>query len=427
MESGTIRTEVCVVGAGPAGVMLALLLARAGIDVVLLEKHGDFFRDFRGDTVHPATLDVLDELGLADRFHDLAHRKVRTIGFTRNGVRTDIGDFRLLDLKYPYIAFVPQWDFLNLLSAEAARYDSFRLLMRTEATELITEGPRTAGIRARTPHGWLRVRAGLVVATDGRDSGLRSSAGLVRQDLGVPMDAMMFRISRSETDPDEGLSVRISNGRVFGVIDRGTYWQMSYETAAGGYERLLRDGVERLRRELADSVPFLADRTGEITGIDDVRLLRVRVDRLRRWYLPGLLFIGDAAHAMSPAGGSGVNMAVQDAVAAANVLVNPLLEGRRTGRPVDTDVLAAIQRTRWLPTVLAQRTQRVVLRMAMKELRDGSGSGVTGARVQQAVFRRVPLLRKAFAWWTGVGLRAQHVRAPQRADPRPLPSSERRG
>jgi 2-polyprenyl-6-methoxyphenol hydroxylase-like FAD-dependent oxidoreductase len=414
MESATIRTSVCIVGAGPAGTTLGLLLARAGIGVVLLEKHKDFLRDFRGDTVHPYTLEILDQVGLCQKFHELPHRKVHTFGFVQDGVRVEVADFRKIKVRFPYVAFLPQWDFLNLMTAEAARYPDFHLLMRAEATELIQENGRTVGVHVRTADGQHRVRAALVVAADGRNSVLRESAGMHPRDLGIPMDVMMFRISRRDTDPDEGLSTRIGNGRIFNIIDRNTYWQMSYETEKGGYDRLKAEGVRPLRDDLGAVVPFLADRTDEITSLDDVHLLEVRVDRLRRWHAPGLLLIGDAAHAMSPIGGFGVALAVQDAVAAANRLYTPLLEWQRAGRPVASRELAAVQRRRWLATVLAQEVQRLVQRVTVRRVL--RGDQMTGPHPEK-VFRRVPILHKLFSRWIGVGLRPERVRIPLTANP----------
>ncbi len=395
--------------------MLGLLLARAGISVVLLEKHNDFLRDFRGDTVQPCTLDILNEVGLCERFHELPHRKIQTICFVQDGIRVVAADFRKIKVRFPYVAFLPQWDFLNLVTAEAACYPDFRLLMRAEATELIRENGRTVGVRVRTSNDGPRtVRAALVVAADGRNSVLRRAAGMQPRDLGIPMDVMMFRISRRNIDPDEGLSIRVGNGRIFGVIDRNTYWQVSYETAKGGYDRLKKEGIGLLRDDLGAIVPFLADRKGEITGLDDVHLLEVRVDRLRRWYAPGLLFIGDAAHAMSPVGGSGVTLAVQDAVAAANRLYAPLLEWQRVGRPVDSRELAAVQRRRWLATALAQESQRFLQRVAVR--RALRGDQVVGLHPEK-VFRWVPILQKFISWWIGVGLRPEHVRIPLMVNP----------
>jgi 2-polyprenyl-6-methoxyphenol hydroxylase-like FAD-dependent oxidoreductase len=406
-ELETIETSVCIVGAGPAGTVLGLLLARAGIRVVLLEKHGDFLRDFRGDAVHPYTLSILDEVGLCERFHKLPHRKIKFINFVQDGIRTKFADFRKMKLKFPYLMFIPQWDFLNFITAESMHYPDFRLLMRAEATELIQEYGRTVGVRVRTADGLRAVRAALVVAAGGRNSVLRRAAGMRPRDLGVAMDVMMFRISRSDTDPDEGLSVRIGNGRIFSVVDRNTYWQMSYETEKGGYDRLKAEGVGPLRADLIAVVPFLADRTDEITGLGDVHLLEVRVDRLRRWYAPGLLFIGDAAHAMSPVGGYGVSLAVQDAVAAANRLYAPLSEWQRMGRPVDSRELAAVQRRRWLATVLAQEVQRLVQRVGVRR-------ALRGDQVFDPFLGKVfvPIFQKFVSRLMGVGIRPEHVRIP---------------
>jgi 2-polyprenyl-6-methoxyphenol hydroxylase-like FAD-dependent oxidoreductase len=415
VELEKISASVCIVGAGPAGAMLGLLLARAGISVVLLEKHDDFLRDFRGDTVHPYTLEILDEIGLCEKFHELPHRKVQTISLVQDGVRVEAVDFRKIKVRFPYVAFLPQWDFLNLITTEAAAYPGFQLLMCAEATELIQENGRTVGVRVCTAKGPRTVWAGLVVAADGRNSILRRTAGMQLRDLGIPMDVMMFRISRRSTDPDEGLCVRVGNGRIFGAIDRNVYWQMSYETGKGGYERLKAEGIGLLRDDLGALVPFLADRTDEITDLDDLHLLKVRVDRLRRWYAPGLLFIGDAAHAMSPAGGFGVTLAVQDAVTAANRLYAPLLAWQRSGRPVSTRDLAAVQRRRWLATVLAQELQRLLQRVGIR--RALRGDQVLGPHPKK-IFQHVPVLQKVLSRSIGVGFYPEHVRIPLTASPR---------
>ena len=390
--------------------MLALILARARVNVVLLEKHGDFLRDFRGDTVHPSTLQILDELGLAERFNELPVRRIEVLKLIQSGVAAVVADFRTLRGRYPYMAQVPQWDFLKLISDEAARYPGFTLCMNTEAVGLVREKGAVVGVRVRDADGEREVRAGLVVAADGRNSRLRKRAGLAPYDLRIPMDVTMFRISRREDDPDEGLSVRIGDGRIVGVINRTSYWQMSYETAKGGYARILHDGVAKLRSDVADLVPFLADRVDEIADVDDLYSLEVRVDRLRRWHRPGLLFIGDAAHAMSPAGGSGVNLAVQDAVAAANILVPSLLEYQRSGRPVPRRALAAVHVRRWLPTVFTQGVQRFLHRVLIaRALR---GEQILGRTSPAAVFARVPFLLRLMSTISGVGLVPEHVRVP---------------
>jgi 2-polyprenyl-6-methoxyphenol hydroxylase-like FAD-dependent oxidoreductase len=336
-----ISTTACIVGAGPAGAMLSLLLARAGVEVVLLEKHKDFLRDFRGDTVHPATLQVLDELALISRFERLPHRKVRKACVVEGDRRVDFADFGRLKHPFPYVGFVPQWEFLNMLTDEAASNSNFRLLMQAEAQDLVRDGDRVTGVRFRSPDGEAAVRATLTVAADGRHSTLRRAAGLASRDYGMPMDVVNFRVSRRDTDPHEGLCAYVGAGTSVGVIDRGTYWHVVYEITKGTWTTLPTGGVDAVRRDLAETVPFLADRVDEITTLGD--LLEVRMDRLGRWHMPGLLLIGDAAHAMSPVGGFGVNLAIQDAVATANLLTDRLLRSQHDDVPFDDSALAAVR------------------------------------------------------------------------------------
>lgn len=397
---------MCVAGCGPAGAVLGLLLARAGIEVVVLEKHADFLRDFRGDTVHPSTLEVLDELGLAGRFLELPHHKVSTVGFVRDGRRLDVADFSALGLKYPYIAFVPQWDLLHLLVSEAARHPNFRLLLQAEAYELLREDGRITGVRFRTPDGEQQVRAHLTVAADGRHSAVRRAAGLRPREFGAPMDVLQFRISRRDTDPDEGYHLRMAGGRSVAVINRGSYWNIAYMIRKGGYDDLRRAGIQPLRDDVAGLVGFLSDRVGELTGFDDTRFLEVRLDRLRRWHAPGLLAIGDAAHAMSPIAGVGINLAVQDAVAAANLLTERLRRTQDTGEPIPGRVTAAVRRRRWVPTVATQGLQRTAQRFGIDRALRGQ------AAPDYSAIAKLPFVRTLMSRLLGVGVRPEHVRVP---------------
>lgn len=405
-----LKTTVCIVGAGPAGMLLGLLLARAGIKVVVLESHSDFIQDFRGDTVHPSTLEVLSEIGLREEFELLLHQKVTTIGVVQNEKRSNIADFTKLNLRFPYIALVPQWDFLTLLAREAKRYDGFRLIMSARAVGVTRERGRVTGVRVRQGTEELHVHAALTVAADGRHSALRRDVSLTPKDLGCALDVVFFRMRRLETDPAEGICVRLGHGKVFGATDRGDYWQMSYETSRGEFEVLRDQGLDQLRADLARLVPFMADRVDDIRGMQDLSLLQCRIDRLRRWHVPGLLFIGDAAHAMSPVAGLGVNLAMQDAVAVANILWQPMLLAQDTGAEIDYTAVAKVQRRRWAPTVLSQGLQRLVQRFCI----DSALHGGRQPRVPDALDRFV-VLQKAMSRVIGVGFCPEHVRSPRHA------------
>jgi 2-polyprenyl-6-methoxyphenol hydroxylase-like FAD-dependent oxidoreductase len=413
MKSGDAmeRTTCCVIGGGPAGLMLGLLLARAGVEVTVLEKHGDFLRDFRGDTVHPSTLQLLDELGLGERFAALPQSKVREVGFPvdesqRLMVVADFRRLRRLGVRHPYIAMVPQWDFLNLLADVGAAEPTFHLRMRTEATELL-HGPdgRVSGVRYRTADGETgELPADLTVACDGRTSMARAAARLPVHEYAVPLDAWWFRLPRRDGEEMSALSPRMSDRRFGILIPREGYFQIAYIAGKGTDAQLRGRGVEAFRADVAELAPELADRVDELSSMDDVQHLDVRLNLLRRWHAPGLLCIGDAAHAMSPVGGVGINLAVQDAVATAALLARPLRAGTVTGRD-----LARVRRRRLLPTVLVQALQRLLHRAVVTPILQGRRGGPP--RPVQAVVRRVPAVSIVPALLIGVGLRPEHIPA----------------
>jgi 2-polyprenyl-6-methoxyphenol hydroxylase-like FAD-dependent oxidoreductase len=333
-----LTTRCCIAGGGPAGMMLGYLLARGGVDVIVLEKHQDFFRDFRGDTIHPSTLEVVHELGLLEDFLKRSHQELRELRGWIGDQMVPVADFSRLPTRCKFIALMPQWDFLDFLAHHGRKHPNFRLRMQAEAIDLIEAGGRVAGVRARTPDGALEVRADLTIGADGRHSTVRAKAGLDVIDLGAPMDVLWLRLSQRPDDPKQSLG-RFEPGHVFVMIDRGDYWQCAFVIPKGGIDEVKRRGLDAFRAEVAKVAPVLHDRVGEIVAWDDVKLLTVAVDRLREWYRSGLLCIGDAAHAMSPIGGIGINLAVQDAVAAAyNEIMRYVNVAHRAGGN-DIDVL----------------------------------------------------------------------------------------
>jgi 2-polyprenyl-6-methoxyphenol hydroxylase-like FAD-dependent oxidoreductase len=402
MPTKTITTGCCIAGGGPAGMMLGLLLARSGVEVMVLEKHADFLRDFRGDTIHPSTLEIMAELGLLEEFLKRSHQELRELAGQIGDTRVILADFSHLPTRCHFIALMPQWDFLNFLAEHVRRYSNFSLRIQAEVTDLLERESTVTGLRAKVPEGTLHVSADLVVGADGRHSVVRDLAGLEVEDLAAPMDVLWLRLSKR---PEDGMQTlgRIQAGRLFVMLDRGDYWQCAFVIPKGGFKELRRRGLSAFRAAIVELNPSLADRVQELSSWDDVKLLTVRVDRLKRWYRPGLLCIGDAAHAMSPVGGVGINLAVQDAVAAANILSRPLREG-----PVPVELLRKVQRRREWPTRIMQAVQIFVQTRII--------SNVLRLQTQPRppfilkLFNRFPWLRRIPARLIGMGFRPEHVR-----------------
>ncbi len=381
--------------------MAGMLLARAGVDVCVLEKHADFLRDFRGDTIHPSTLEVMSELGLLDAFLREPHQEVTHLAGNVGDTRITVADFTHLPTRCKFLAFMPQWEFLNFIAASAKRFPQFDLRMEARVEDLIWEGDRVAGVRASTPGGPLEVRADLTIAADGRESLVRAKAGFEAVEFGAPMDVLWLRLSRRPGDPSETFGY-IRGGRIMALIDRGAYWQCAYVIAKGSLDRLHALGIDEFHRQIATIVPFLADRVGEVRDWDDAKLLTVRVNRLTRWERPGLLCIGDCAHAMSPIGGVGINLAIQDAVAAANLLAAKLLRGT-----VTTADLHAVQRRRELPARLTQALQLFVQRRVIgRVLDDGRAPFLNKLPL---LLRYLPFLPRIPGRLVGLGFRPEHV------------------
>ncbi len=404
MPNATIVTRCCIAGGGPAGIMLGFLLARAGVDVVVLEKHADFFRDFRGDTIHPSTLELMLELGLLEEFLKLPHQKVERLTAQIGDERVRMVDLTHLPTHCKYIALMPQWDFLNFLAEHGKRYPGFDLRMKAEAIGLIEEGGRVVGLRAKTPDGELAIRADLVVGADGRHSTVREKAGFKSGDYGAPMDVLWFRLPRKDTDESETFG-HFEAGAMMIMLNRGDYWQCAYVIPKGGMGRIEADGLDAFRQRVLQMSPFLADRVGELKSFDDIKLLSVTVDRLRQWWRTGLICIGDAAHAMSPIGGVGINLAIQDAVAAANRLAAPL----KAGQASDDD-LRAIQERRTFPVRFTQ-----ALQLTMQKRIISRALAATQRPKPPLLFKIIgalPILQRIPGRLLAVGVRPEHVHTP---------------
>jgi 2-polyprenyl-6-methoxyphenol hydroxylase-like FAD-dependent oxidoreductase len=398
MES--LRTTCCVVGGGPAGMMLGYLLGRAGVDVMILEKHADFFRDFRGDTVHPSTLQVMYELGLLEDFLKLPHQKLTSAGALVGDFAFKAADFTHLNTRCKFIAMMPQWDFLNFLSARAKRFPSFQLRMQCEGVHLLRDGETIVGVEARSPEGPVYIQADLVVGCDGRHSTVRQAARLEVREFGVPIDVLWFHISRRAGDPEQVLG-NINYGRVLILINRGDYFQAGLIIPKGSFDRTKMEGLDAFQQTIARIAPYLRDRVGELESWDQIKLLTVQINRLRKWHLPGLLCIGDAAHAMSPAGGVGINLAIQDAVATANLLAEALQKGR-----VTEALLAQVQQRREFPTRATQALQVNAHRLFTRIFQS---IGPMKAPWQLKAVTRVPGVQRVMGHVVGIGVRPEHV------------------
>lgn len=404
------RTDLLIAGGGPAGMMAGLLFARAGVRTLVIEKHGDFLRDFRGDTVHPATLRLFSELGLLEALLSRPHDKLRRPAALIGGRRFEIGDFfSAFDPRWNFVALMPQWEFLDFVADEARRYPTFMLRMNAEATDLVWAGDRVAGVICKGE----AIGAKLVIATDGRSSILRDKAQLPVRTFGAPMDVLWFALPKARTAENMTTGV-VTGGRILALLDRGDYWQCAYIFAKGAIDALRARGLDALKAEVARIAPPVADAVRTLDSWDDLKLLTVKLDRLDRWHRPGLLVLGDAAHAMSPIGGIGINVAIQDAVAAANILAAPMAEGR------DVDpLLARVQKRRMLPVRVIQAFQDAAQKRIIRRVLASPGGDLRPPWPIRLLSRHA-WLRRIPAYFLGFGIRPEHIRSPdagQRAEP----------
>jgi 2-polyprenyl-6-methoxyphenol hydroxylase-like FAD-dependent oxidoreductase len=398
-----MRVQACIAGGGPAGMMLGYLLARAGVEVVVLEKHADFFRDFRGDTVHPSTLAVMHELGILDDFLKCPHDELDHLAAEIGDDVVHVADFSRLNLPAKFVALMPQWDFLNFLAGKAKPFPAFHLVMQADAAELIRDGDKVVGCVAKTPDGELRISAEVVIGCDGRHSTIRDLAGFKVEDQGAPMDVLWLRLPRHEGDENMPLGRAVAGGMLV-MIPRGDYFQCGFVVPKGGAEALKAKGLEAFRAQIEAIAPIMQGRTGAISNWDDVKLLTVAVDRLETWCAPGVLCIGDAAHAMSPVGGVGINLAIQDAVATANLLWSSLKSGKLTLAD-----LQAVQRRREWPTKVTQGAQIFIQNRIVAPTLAGA---TPKAPLAAELIDRAPFLQGLLARILGMGVRFEKVRAP---------------
>jgi 2-polyprenyl-6-methoxyphenol hydroxylase-like FAD-dependent oxidoreductase len=406
----TIETHCCIVGGGPAGMMLGYLFGRAGIETIVLEKHADFFRDFRGDTVHPSTLQVMDELGLIDGFLKVPHQRLQTMDGQFGDESIRVADLGRLHSKYPFIAMMPQWDFLNFLRESGKRFASLQVMMNTNATDLVWSGDRVAGVSADTPEGPVEIRAGLTVACDGRHSALRDRARLEVKEIGAPMDVLWFRAGR-RPDETENLFARVQTGKMLVTFDRGDYWQCAFVIGKGQFDAVKARGLDSFRNDISGMAPVLGAGMADVKSWDDVKLLTVAINRLKRWARPGMLCIGDAAHAMSPVGGVGVNLAIQDAVATANLLAAKLVALKNSKGCPSEQELESVQQRRDFPVWMTQAMQVAVQNNLISHVIKPDEKPLR-VPIFLRVITSVPWLQTLAGRLMAIGVRPEHVHSP---------------